>query len=393
MEKKEKIILVFFILATFFVSMTTSNQSLEKQLSIKGNSLQQSRINHVSASVGAGGEEQLWTNIIPNGNFEDSTPEGLPERMDYSVSSNSYSDLNYQALTHNGLYSGYSSCEGSPITNADNNIYWAQYSQLGIPNLAEKISLDFWWNTVANPDISNGGTTYFRVRIYDPAFSQWYNIYYYLSASSFSMSNSTYQAYFDMIKPLASWQHLTSRNVTNDFEQAFGSVSSTVYIYYINFHSTSPHQSNGFTELVIDDVNMQNDSSFNYFADNGDFEKGTGSSWDSYNYGRGEIGLSDDSIEGSKSLNLTSNSYYEDSTSTSSISYAMTSYEPFRRGYYPSSPGMVEINFDWKYTDVVNGGNNQFAYFYLVCQNESYQSYYYWFLGTEQNEIPWSNYT
>ncbi len=313
--------------------------------------------------------------------------------MDHSISSNSYSELNYQSLTHNGLYSGYSSCEGTKISGATNYIIWGYYSQPFLPNLAENISLDFWWNTVANPDITIGGSSYARLRIFDPAIFQWYTINYYLSASSFSMTNDTYRAYFNMIRPAASWQHLAQRNVTNDFEQAFGSVSSTVYVYYIYFYSTSPYHGTGFTELVIDDVSMQNDSSFNYLADNGDFETGTGSSWAGNKEGRGYIGLSDDSIEGDKSLNLTANSYYASSSSSSSISYSMSSYETFRRGYYPSSPGMVEIDFDWKYTDVLNGGTEQYAYFYLQGQNESYQSYFYWFLGSGQDEIPWSNYS
>lgn len=160
--------------------------------------------------------------------------------MDHSISSNSYSELNYQSLTHNGLYSGYSSCEGTKISGATNYIIWGYYSQPFLPNLAENISLDFWWNTVANPDITIGGSSYARLRIFDPAIFQWYTINYYLSASSFSMTNDTYRAYFNMIRPAASWQHLAQRNVTNDFEQAFGSVSSTVYVYYIYFYSTSP---------------------------------------------------------------------------------------------------------------------------------------------------------
>ncbi|MHA1556540.1 MAG: hypothetical protein ACTSPM_06340 [Candidatus Heimdallarchaeota archaeon] len=335
-----------------------------------------------------GGEEYLKSNIIPDGGFYEEDSNGGPSEFYYGGSAYSIVNSSYQDIVYGGTYSGYMAAKGT-----------SQFSQTAsdvqsIPtgtHLTESISVDFWYNPYANPDLNEDGEIFTYLRFYTG--TSWVNIYYYFSRLNPLTTNSSNAGYYDMRGSLSSWFHF-SRNVTEDYEEAIGPVTPNIEIRTIYIRSHSPSGATGFTEFIVDDVSVVNGTAYEYIQ-NGDFESGDGSYWSNNREGPSSVTITQsDYTEGTSALDLQTEAYYDTGSSYLYCERSMiVGWNYFPKSYQTIQPGDVMLNFDWKYSDTFNGGPAQYAQFYIMGQNGSYSYYYYYYLGQETDTVTSTNYT
>jgi hypothetical protein len=339
------------------------------------------------------GVENVKSNIVRNGGFEEDDYVDGPEYFGYWGDGYEICNASYQDDVHGGSYGLYLAAKGTDQFAP--NVYCSRSLTL-IPErayLVEDIALDLWFKVKANPDINEGayGFTYVRVN----TGSTNYFIYYMLTDDAMPSNQSTY-GYFDVREPAGSWTQL-QRNVTLDFEELFPSVpiQSNFYVQYIYFRAYTVTNPTGFIEILADDVSITNGTAFNYLSANGDFEDGFGTNWPNYKDGPTSVKLSDDDFtEGSSSLNITAQAYFEQASSYAECGDGVIdSWNVYPDGYYPTESGAVVFDFDWKYSDSSSGGYNQDAYFYFKLRNETFEVYVFFYLGDETDTVPNSNFT
>ncbi len=336
----------------------------------------------------AGGEEYLKSNIIPDGGFYEESANGGPTEFYYSGSAYSVINSSYQDDVHAGTYSAYVGAKGtSQFTERSSN------SQ-GFPSetrLNESISVDFWYNPIANPDLNEGGQIYAYIRFNTGTNNVYF--YYYFSQFNPLNANSSTNVYFDMRGSLSSWFHF-SRNVTKDYEEAIGPISPNLELRTIYFRTYSPAQATGFTELIVDDVSITNGTAYEYIH-NGDFESGDGNYWSNYIEGPASVTINrSDYTEGTSALDLQAEAFYENGYSSLYCEKSIyVGWNDFPKSFQTLQPGDVMLNFDWKYSDTFNGGSNQHAQFYIMTTNDTFDYYYYYYLGQETDTVTSSNYT
>jgi hypothetical protein len=392
MKRKQyfiSILVLILFLQPFLVTNTTSALA-----TIDLNDLEVKKTSNnliVKKDIGAGGEEQLITNVARNGGFEEaSTYDEGPEYFSYYANAFQYTDRAYTVITHGG--SSYA-CSiqglGSGQFYSNPYLYKSFTSEPERAYLQENIDFDFFYYLVNNPDILSGGTIYLRLRCYHDASSTGWDIYYYFSIHNFPSSNDTWDAYYDLTSPFGSWEAF-SRDITNDFSQAFGPAPADTYVSYIYIYATSPLKPSGITEVIVDDFSLENVTNFDYIPSNGDFELGTGSGWSDYNTGIGSLYQTDDHTEGNKALNITSYSPLG-LQSYAYLSNSLGRWNP-PLGYYAKEPGQFTYSFDWKYNDE-NANIQTFSYFYLNGRNSTFDFFIAWFFGSGTDTILYSNYT
>ncbi|MBK5113559.1 MAG: hypothetical protein JJE41_08005, partial [Candidatus Heimdallarchaeota archaeon] len=342
---------------------------------------------------GPGGTENIKTNVIDYGGFEEVDPDGSPDGMEYSGSGYAKRDHSYQDEVYAGTYGAYMSCRGTSQFSfqAQSNRYMEYITERSY--LDEKITMDFWYNAKANPDYTLGAEIYFRFLIATNVGNHFMN--YYLSRVSGIPTNSTTSAFFDVRGGLNSWTNIV-RNVTYDFEEAFstGADLSQSYIYSSYFHTVSVQNPTGDVILLFDEVTITNDTGFNFMHENGDFEDGNSYRWSDYDDGPGSVYRTDaDFTEGSYAMNMTatcpnalSNSYVR------AVKELYAGWGSIPKSYYVEQPGDLTFSFDWKYSDTPGLGA-QYAYFFISSMNSSYNSYIYYYLGDEDDFISNTNYT
>jgi hypothetical protein len=341
-----------------------------------------------------GGVENIKSNYFKNGGFEQEVGDNQPYDFDSGGTTNIIVDSEYQTEVHAGSYGAYISVEGSEqsASYTDNRRTIPEWGDRAYVD--EVLYLDFWYNCKSNPDIASGGNAYVRFQIMSDIGNIY--MYYYLSHMSFPSANTTYYGYFDLRGSLDSWINI-NRNFTEDYLAVFPARDISVsYIRTIYFECYSPVHPTSPLVLLFDDVSLTNNTAFDYFADNGDFEDGDSDPWSTYNTDSGSAYLTEnDYTEGSKSMNLTSYSTRADSYSTSYVSrYYSQAYRNFPKGLFAHQAGEYIIEFDWKYTDTSPTTLLEYAYFYLACQNESYQTNLFIMLGDSTDSIAhFSNYT
>jgi hypothetical protein len=93
-----------------------------------------------------------------------------------------------------------------------------------------------------------------------------------------------------------------------------------------------------------------------------------------------------------KGANITSYSYQEGLSASTSLNSYWSDYYDIPIGYYTKESGDFVIDFDWKYTDTLNGGVEQYATFYLYATNGTYSISLYWFLGDENDSPNYSSF-
>ncbi len=335
-----------------------------------------------------GGEEYLKSNIIPDSGFFEEELNGGPTEFYYGGSAYTNINSSYQDEVHAGTYSAYTGAKG---TSQFNELASNTQSIPTETKLNELISLDFWYNPFANPDLNTGGEIYSRIQFYTG--TNWVYLYYYFSQSDFSNINSTTNGFYDMRGSLSSWFHF-SRNVTEDYEEAIGPINPNIEIRTIYFRSLSPVEATGYTEFIVDDVSVTNDTAYE-FIQNGDFESGDGSNWSNNKEGPTSVTINrSDYTEGTSALDLQAEAYFDNGYSNLYCERSIYSgWNYFPKSYQTVQPGDVMLNFDWKYSDTFNGGSSQYAQFYIMTSNDTFSYYHYYYLGQETDTVTTSNYT
>ncbi|TET30666.1 MAG: hypothetical protein E3J70_04025 [Candidatus Heimdallarchaeota archaeon] len=340
------------------------------------------------------GVENIKSNVMRDGGFEEDDSYDGPEHFWYWGTGYEICNSTYQDDVHGGSYGMFYSVQGTDQQSS--NIYIGR-GLTYIPERAyldQDISLDMWFKVKSNPDFTSNAYSNMYIRIW--AGSQNYYLYYYFSRSSALPGNNSNNCHFDVREPVGSWVNL-QRNLTHDFEAAFPSVpiTSSVYATYIYFRAYSVLNPTGPIEMLIDDVSIKNSTTFDFMHENGDFEDGNGYRWYSFSRGPSSVKLSDDDYtEGSSSLNLTASAFYEGGSSYGYCEQDMISnWGVAPDAFYPTESGAVTLDFDWKYSDTLNGGYNQEAFFYLYFENNTFGAYLYFMLGEESDTLGYGNTT
>ena len=133
-------------------------------------------------------------------------------------------NASYQDDKYSGSYSMYTYALGTDQFGSYIYNYKSLTDFSHPPYLVDDLSLDLWFKTKSNPDLTSGGHSYVYIYITDGAST--YNLYYYFSYNGALPDNSTNQAFFDTRQSIGSWHHL-QRNLTLDFEEAFPIISNT----------------------------------------------------------------------------------------------------------------------------------------------------------------------
>lgn len=345
-------------------------------------------------SEAAPGFENIKSNVIRDGGFEEIDSDGGPEYFYYGGDGYEISNATYQDDVHFGSYGLFVSAEGTYQISTTTYSGRSLTSVVPYLYLDQDITLDMWFKVKANPDIASGAASVASIQLYTG--SQTYYLYYYFSQQNAPPSHTSTQGHFDVRQPVGSWYHL-QRNLTLDFETAFPSVPiiPSIYFNYMQFRVTSIVNPAGPNEMLFDDFSMTNGTGYNIMAQNGDFEDGNGFRWDSFRRGPAFFEITNkDFTQGSHSLNITASAYYENGfCSMYCQGDIAVEYDYYPNSFYPTAPGQVVVDYDWKYSETENGGYNQDAYQYFYLQNESFMAYIYFYLGEDTNTIPSSNYT
>ena len=343
--------------------------------------------NIVKKDIGAGGEEQLIANVIHNSGFEDTYSNGGPEGFNYGSSA-----FQYVNTIASEKYAGTYSCDiqsyGTSQFSA--NAYLSrQISDNNTPYVVEDIDLDFWAYIVQNPDISNGGNIFFYLQFYHQPSSTSYYIYYYLSTSSIPVDSGN-NVFINASIPSLSWENV-HRDVTLDFETAFGPANPQTYLNYIYVYASSPSDPTGLTEILVDDFSAENSTGYNFITTNEGFETGT-TDWYYNNRGISSVLQTTDHTEGTYAINMTA---YTPLPTLDAYTYLESYFGDWNpdMGYYTHNPGELTIDFDWKYSEPNGAFDNQYARFYIYGHNETYDFELHWMLGDVTDAHRYSNYS
>jgi hypothetical protein len=323
-------------------------------------------------------QEPLRLNVISNPSFEEwNSIDDVP--MDWQVQTSAYQfgDLAYTEEVANGTYAGYVEGQGGPGASASAYITTGNIPPATNDLLEPGLSLSFYWNALAVPDLQLGSEVYLRLQTNGLLGFRY--LYYHLCTGSTSYSNDD-RNFHTIVNDTTNQWNSFDRNITEDFIAAFGlpQLTTTEYVSNLYFYATSPAGATDIVRLVFDDVSLYN-GTFTEFLSNGDFETGTGSSWFTYQSTLGYVEQSPDSTVDSYSVNITAPQVSIGSGWARCYRYlGPTGY------YYALTPGMTMIRTDWKYNDTVSAGAGQYAYLRLTFQNVTqYQVHYYFGIGDD----------
>ena len=383
--------MLFLGLLLFFQPMLTTNLSNAQNLSdITTFEIQTTATQTIKQDIGAGGEEQLISNVVQNSGFEETNANGGPAHYNYYGSAFQYVNPAYTVEKYAGTYAcniqGYGSEQFSASTYLFRNL------DIGPTRayLQENIDFDFWIYMVQNPDVLNGGNIYLRLRfIHEPSSTSYY-MYYYFSSLSIP-ANSGNNAYFNASLPFLSWENF-QRDITSDFTAIFGSAAQ-VYLAYMYLYCQSPADPIGITEVIVDDFSVENSTAYNYCSDNAGFEMGSISYWSDNSQGYGSVYQTDDHTEGSKAINITATTPLGDLEAYGYVENYFGQWNDPPLGFYANDFGDFTIQYDWKYSETIGAFSSQYAAAYLYGYNGSFSFSAYWFLGEVSDTIIWSNYS
>lgn len=388
---KRKFISLLFVISILFLQSTfTESIFIDSIESTTTNHelVPKNQIDEEIASLAPSGEvEIIKANYLTNPSFEEDNGENEPNYYECGSYTNRVVDSAYQIEVHSGTYGSYISVEGTEQSAS----YTNNERQTDIipeePIINQKIYLDFWYNCKSNPDLTSGGQVILEFQIITDIGYNYLD--YYLSSDYFPSINQTTQGFIDVRGSLNSWINI-NRNITKDFVDIFPtrdiSVSS---VQRLQFQCYSPEDSSGPVELLVDDVSLTNETSFNFFSDNGDFEDGDSYPWSTRNDKAGFAYLTaNDSTEGSKSLNLTAQTLSA-SAATSSAYMNRNFYQDWvsvPKGLFAKQSEDLMIEFDWKYTDTKTTDEEN-AYFYFTAANETFSFNAYYYFGDSSDTI------
>lgn len=320
--------------------------------------------------------KELKLNVNENPSFETLGADDWPNSYGGSVTGYKYTNPNYTSIVHSGSYAGYVASQGivGSSSNVASLIKYVGYNPDIL--LTEGLTLDYYWNTLNNPDIDIGSYAYFRIRTTN---STGYNheIWYFLSNNAFSTGNSTSRTSYMWNFSIGNWNHF-SRNITSDYDAnpSIGPADSTRRITYLDWYASTTADCRNRLELIVDDVVLSN-GTYSSWVVNGDFESGDGQNWMHYDSTPIYVAQSTESTDGVYSLNMTSGVVV---TPLATASGFVTRSYSYPTGYYVSKPGDILVEFDWKY-DRILGSAEQSASFVVRFENETNSYYYHFYLG------------
>ena len=353
--------------------------SVEVPFDIQNDEMLQSEVTPVDVARPSTGEENvapLKANTLENPSFEDwdvDRPEGY---NDAYASEYRHVSFTYHGPGITGIYAGKVEVEATSYATASNYLY-QDWTTLDNTVIEPGITLTFDWNTLANPDMGSNGYIYVEVNTLGSAAA---NLYYVLSHGTWGLSNGSIDTYILMNDTLNQWNSF-DRNITEDFLEAYGSISSIQYINRIWFRSYSPIDASGIMEIAYDNIVLTN-GTFSGWIKNGDFETGVSTPWYYADTPRGYIGQSLDSPDATHSLNL---SVPVNTYGGLGDAYVYKSY-PYPGGFFASEPEMFIVDFDWKYSDSAGLGSQQYAEIQLCFRNESDNYYLHFDMGTHNDQ-------
>ncbi|MHA1911567.1 MAG: hypothetical protein ACTSYA_07710, partial [Candidatus Kariarchaeaceae archaeon] len=320
-------------------------------------------------------DEQGKFNVLSNSGFEEVNSYGVPTDFSYSATAYSYSNLSSQEEVAFDSYS--CKMEGVSTTLSSSSGYIRHNLYQKTPYLSEDLSLDFSYY-LSNINLLDNSAVYIQLDFTNSISSIWNNLFYYISygtdmvgyPSNYILLNST----------IGEWNHF-SRNVTNDYDNFYGLGSDIPYFYRFYVYIVSSSGTLSPVESYFDGFSLVNDSMYEY-VDNGGFESGN-AFWNYRRASSSEVSTSTDHTEGTKSLSMSASKMFEGYDN----GYAsIVNYFEYPDAYFTTEPEDAIIEFDWKYNDTNNGGNNQYATFYLIFRNESGYYYIYSLIGRDQDE-------
>ncbi len=324
------------------------------------------------------------TNVVSNPSFERDNMWGEPDY--YSSFASIYAHLNfsYKDNVHGGSQAA--RLEGAATDHSSNYASFYRWFAPDEGYLAESQSLDMYYY-IDNPGpIDHDAYTYVYIITTNSSNNRIYQ-YYILSYGTYNPTNGSISAYFMLNSSLNVWNHL-SRNITQDIVSAIPStatdLSRRVEAIYVGVYS--PRGYNDLMSGVYDDIKILNGTGYDIVT-NGDFEAAFANGWYGNRNSPGHITLSTDSTDGYKSLNLSSATVYENHYGYAAIykNFNTPSYD-----YFPTSENTVTISFDWKYSDIYNGGG-QYGLCRIRTQNTTGTYYLYYYLGYDNDVVSDSN--
>jgi hypothetical protein len=391
MKKKKSLMLILSILLALQPFILANSSKAQIHFNSPSQNILVSENPLIKQAIGVGGEEQLITNFVKNSGFEETEPDGTPSDYYSDGDAFQYADTTYSGSTpspYAGGYACYITAYGTEQFTANGQLYRALTDGSTRPYLVEDIDIDFWVYLVNNPDLFNGGTMYLSLYFYHQPSSTNWEIRYYFS-TTWIPSDSGNNAYINASTPFLNWENF-HRDVTLDFETAFGPANPLTYLNYMYIYVNSPDEATGAAELLVDDFSVENSTGYDFIDSNEGFETGNGLDWFGYNRGLSSIYQSTDNTEGSYSLNMTCTAPIYGLPAQTYIQKYFGSWNVPPMGYYVTDPGTLTIQFDWKYTEAI-GIPGQYAYAYLNAENNTHEYRIYWMLGESTDSHIYSN--
>ncbi|MHA1909069.1 MAG: Ig-like domain-containing protein, partial [Candidatus Thorarchaeota archaeon] len=331
----------------------------------------------------------LLTNVLDNPSFEKRFASGTPQDYNYYGSYLGESNTTYQDITYGGsTYAAQIWGQGSSSSSA-----WSYTSQGNFgnaANLTEDLVLDFYWYIQAPGAISQDSSCYLYIETYNTTGgSYWQNaryLQYIFCHDSWTPTNSSNSGFYYMNDTYSQWNHF-QRNFADDFFDVFGvAPDSTRRVQSIYFYINVDINVQVPTSLIIDDVSLQNTTSYEYIT-NGDFESGHLGYWNAFAYSPAELLTSTDSTDGTYSLNMSCIAEFPDSTGYAAFYESLS--RPWESHFPTTYPVIVE--FDWKYSDIWDSGGAQ-AYLRIRLRDElSVTHYIYHRLGHDTDYYSYTN--
>ena len=290
------------------------------------------------------GNTPLISNVLRNGGFEEYTDPTEPAYWQTYCSAMREVDPAYQLDTYDGSYSARMYCWQPGQGERDSYI---GQSHGGEPRayLLQGESLDFWFKIAQADVIPWSWVFHAEVGLYNGA--EWKYIRYhmmYSGADNTLPDNGSQYCDFGLNSTLGVWTNF-DRNVTADFEAAFGLPSDSYYVYHVYFYIYHEAGSTSPTEVLIDECSLENQSATEFLV-NGDFEDGYGTGWGRpENTYPGSVSPSANAQESLVSANLTAAA-----SATASSESTLTSYQNIPQGFFPLNPGTGFVQFWYRYS-------------------------------------------
>ena len=246
------------------------------------------------------------------------------------------------------------------------------------------ISLSLNWNTLLNEPYATGARVYIEVQTWDGG-STFRNLHYILSGNN-PITNGSIDAWFYLNDTINGW-HSFTRNLTEDYIAVWGAgdLSSNQYVRLFRMHVFSYAGTAGLVRTAWDNVVLTN-GTYSSWIPNGNFETGTQSQWYASESSLAYLEQSTDSMHETYSMNMSAFDCTDGGASINTYKHF-----DYPASYFASSPGMMYIDLDWKYsdTDTVNSQNGRLT---LTFRNTTGFYYFYLFIGTMDSTFAgWSN--